>query len=124
GERDRRDVIKERPKKILPDGAEGHARETQRLDDLRWAAFHEHDIPGLDRNVGPGADGNAEIGLRECWRIIDAVADEGDTFAVLLQTFNLAGLVLRQYFGEEPIDVKLAGDSVCRRTIVASNHHG
>ena len=51
---------------------------------LQRAAFDEHDIAGLDGNVGSGAHGDTEIGLGQRRRIVDAVADERD--ALLLSS--------------------------------------
>ena len=45
---------------------------------LQRTAFDEHDIAGLDGNVGSGAHGDTEIGLGQRRRIVDAVADERD----------------------------------------------
>jgi hypothetical protein len=59
-----RNVIEKRPEHILLDGPERDLRQFQRLHDFGGAAFHEDDLARLDRNVGPGANGDAEVRLR------------------------------------------------------------
>ncbi len=45
------------------------------VGDVERVGAHEHDVGGLDRDVGAGADRDADVGLRERGRVVDAVAD-------------------------------------------------
>ena len=58
-------------------------------------ARDERDVGGLDRDVGAGADGEAEVGLRERGRVVDAVADHRDDAALVLQAADDVGLAGR-----------------------------
>src|SRR4029077_11526938 len=56
-----------------------------------------------------------------CDRIIDAVADEADLAALLLQFLDVIGLVRRQYLGEVAIHPELLGEPAGRRLMVAGD---
>ena len=77
-------------------------------------------VGGLDRHVGTGADGDADVGLSERRRVVDPVADHRHQLALVLQVADLERLVLGQNLGEHALDPDLAGDRLsgpacCRR---------
>ena len=80
--------------------ASGHAGE---------AAADERHVRGLDGDVGPRADRDAEVRLGQRRGVVDAVADHRDDFAARLQLADLRRLVGREHFGEE------LGDADARR---------
>ena len=49
----------------------------------RRSPLHERDAGALHRDVGAGAHRDADVGLREGRRVVDAVAGHGDAFARL-----------------------------------------
>ena len=48
--------------------------ERARAHDAAQVALHQRDAGALDRDVGAGAHGDADVGLRERGRVVDAVA--------------------------------------------------
>ena len=78
---------------------------------------------GLDRDVGAGADREAEVGLRERGRVVDAVADHRDDAALGLQPADDVGLVGRQHLGDHLVDADLGGDRARGRLVVAGQQH-
>jgi hypothetical protein len=77
-------VVADRPGEVLAHLADGAAADLDRRRDVDWVGAHEHDVGGLDRDVGAGADRDADVGLRERGRVVDAVADHRDPSALLL----------------------------------------
>jgi hypothetical protein len=53
-------------------------RQRERVHHAAQVARHQHDVGRLDGDVGAGADGDADVGLGQRRRVVDAVADEGD----------------------------------------------
>ena len=51
-------------------------------------AADERDVGRLDRDVGAGADGDAQVGLGERRRVVDAVADHRDPAALGLEALR------------------------------------
>ena len=82
--RNGRNVVKESPEQVLLDGSEGQPRQSQRFDNFQRTALNKNDVAGLNGYVGPCPDGDAEIGLRESGRIIDAITDKGDALLFFL----------------------------------------
>jgi hypothetical protein len=102
------DVVEPRPEQVLDDLREGRLRQADRLDRLRQFALDQRDVGGLDGDVGPGADGDADIGLLERRRVVDAVADHRDLLAVLaLQLADLVDLAFGQHAGQHLVDADL-----------------
>ena len=81
GERDRGDVVGERPEQVALDRRERAAGEPDRVDGGAQVAGHERQVARLDRDVGARADRDAEVGLGERRRVVDAVADHRDDLA-------------------------------------------
>jgi hypothetical protein len=69
----------------------------------------EDDSGRLDRHVGAGADGDADVGLGERRGVVDAVAHHRHPQALPSCSFgHLRVLVLREHLGEDLVDVELA----------------
>lgn len=69
-----------------------------------------------------GADRNAQIGLYQGGRVVDAVTHHRDHPALVLQPPNLSYLVLRQHLGQHLLDADLLGDRGSRAGVVAGDH--
>ena len=74
-----------------PDGVGGGAQ----------VAADQREVRGLDGDVGAGAHGQAEVGLRERRRVVDPVADHGDDRALVLQPLDDVDLVGGQHLGDD-----------------------
>ena len=91
------------------------------FDDAAQIAGHQHHVGALDRDVGAGADGDADIGLGQRRRIVDAVADEGDLLpCASRRRFSGVDLAVGQDLGDRPRRCRAAGRSLrrcggCRR---------
>ncbi len=84
-ERDRGDVVGERPEEVLLDRAQRAAGEPDRIDGCTEVAGDERQVAGLDRDVGARADREPEVGLRERGCVVDAVADHRHRLALALK---------------------------------------
>ena len=74
----------------LPRRGSGHLAQRAAADrdgrrDVERVGAHQDDVGGLNRHVGAGADRNPDVRLRECGRVVDAVAHHGDLAALGLQ---------------------------------------
>ena len=83
-------------------------------------ARDEGQVGGLDRDVGAGADRQAEVGLGERRRVVDAVADHRHDPALGLQPPIDVRLLRGQDLGDHLVDPDLGGDRLggrrgCRR---------
>ena len=87
-------------------------------------AGDEREVGGLDRDVGAGADREAEVGLGERGRVVDAVADHRDDAALGLQAADHVGLVGGQTSAMTVVDADLGGDRARGRLVVAGQQHG
>ena len=86
-------------------------------------AGDQREVAGLDSDVGAGPDAQAEVGLSERGRIVDAVADHGHDAALGLKSPNDVGLLGRQDLGDDLLDADLGGDRAGGRLVVASEQH-
>jgi len=89
--------------------------ELHRRGDAVEVAGDERHVARLEGDVGAGADGDADIGLRECRRVVDAVADHGHPLPRVLQRLHLGRLLLGQDLGEDLVDADLRRDRRPRR---------
>ena len=80
---------------VLREIAHDGARQADRLHDAHRIAAHQDHIPRLDRHIGAGAHGNADIGLGERRCIVDTVTDHCDCVATLLKVGDNSYFLIR-----------------------------
>ena len=103
--------------------ADGPAADLDGGGDVLRVGAHEHDVRGLDRDVGTGADRDADIGLRERGGVVDAVPDHRHLAALVLELCDSGCLVPGQHFGYHVLDADLDGDPLGGGLAVAGEHH-
>ena len=81
--------------------------------------MHEDNIGGIDGNIGAGPNGDTDIGTNQCGRIIDAIADHGDHFALLLQRADDRFLLLRQHLRDDAGDADFLSNGFGRTAVIA-----
>ena len=86
------------------------ARQRDRRGDAAQVAAHQRDVAGLDRDVGAGADRDADVGLRERRRVVDAVADHRDDLPGGLPALDLRDFALGQHARDDRVDAGLPRD--------------
>ena len=107
GQRDRGHVVGEGPEQVALDRGQRAARQPDRVGGHPQVAADEREVTGLDRDVGAGAHGQAQVGLRERRGVVDAVPDHGDRPALVLQPADDVHLVARQHLGDHLLDPDL-----------------
>ena len=80
--------------------------------DAARVAGGQHHASRLDRHVGTGADGQADIGAGQCRSIVDAIPDHRHAGATLLELAHCLVLVLREHLGEHLADAEITPDGV------------
>ena len=101
------------------DVAQDAAGKLQGGGDIGGVAVHQHDIGGVDGDIGAGADGDADIGTHQGRGIIDAVPHHGDDLALLLQGTDDRFLLLRQHLRDDPGDTDLRSNGLGGAAMVA-----
>ena len=101
------------------DVAQDAAGKLQGGGDIGGVAVHQHDIGGVDGDIGAGTDGDADIGTHQGRGIIDAVPHHGDDLALLLQGTDDRFLLLRQHLRDDPWDADFLGDGFGCTAVVA-----
>ena len=91
--------------------------------DTPRVAGGEHDAGRLERHIGAGTDGQADVGAGEGRSVVDAVADHRHRQTSILQLGDGAVLVLGQDLGEHLVDPELPPDVVGHGASVARDHH-
>ena len=89
---------------------------------LRFAA-HQRDVGRLERDVGAGADRDADVGPRQRRRVVDAVADHRDDVTLGLQARDLGDLALGRHASDDTADAHLPGDRRRGGGLVAGQQH-
>jgi hypothetical protein len=112
------------PTEVLDHLAVGALRQADDGDDVARVVAHEDDVGGLDGDVGAGADGDADIGLGQGGRVVDAVADHRHRRALGLQLADLGGLVAGEDLGEVLLDPEVLRHPGRDARVVAGQHHG
>ena len=102
---------------------EGAAGERDRVGGGAEVAGDEGEVARLDRDVGAGADRDAEVGLGERRRVVHAVADDRDLVTRGLELAHDVDLLAGQHLGDDPVDADGRGDRVRGVLTVARDHH-
>ena len=88
---------------------------------------NEDNICSLHRHVGTSTNGNANVSLRQCGWVVDAVPHHGDTASLSLQLSHLRHFLWRQHLGKHRPDAHLGGDQYNNFKLYLSqmgNSHG
>ena len=85
---------------VLDDVAKGHAPFDHALLQHHQVFFQQDDVGRLLGDVGGGIHRNADVGLAQRRRVVDAVAEKADRVAHALQRLHHARLLQRRHFGE------------------------
>ena len=86
------------------------------------AAFHEHHVRSVDRNVGSRSDRDAYIRAGERRSVVHAVADHDD-FSLFLESADDALLAVGKYAGNDLVHAGFCADSLCRALVIAGEHN-
>jgi hypothetical protein len=71
-------VVRQCPGQVLPDSASRRGDQVQGIEDAVKPVVGDHDVSRTCRQRGGRAEGDAEVGLGQRWRVVAAVADHGD----------------------------------------------
>ena len=115
GDGDSDGVVDEGEEKILADVAHGGLAELAGAQDSGEIAFDQRDAAAFHGNVGAGAHGDADVGLRERGSVVDAVSGHGDDSSLLLQFADDFELAFGQDFGFELRRCRETAQSTRRR---------
>ena len=94
---------------------EDRAAVLHEVDDARQALAREHDAGGALGHVGGAADGDADLGLAQRGRVVDAVAGHADDVPGGLEALDDAVLVLGEDLGEAVVRLRQLGGARSRR---------
>ena len=97
--------------------------DSSRTRDAAQISFDEHDPRGLHCDVGALTHRNADIGLREGRRVVDAIACHRHDSSGSLQLHDQRMLRVGQHLGAEIGDAETARDRLGRRPVIAGCHH-
>ncbi len=93
-----------------------------RPHDAGEIAAEQRDAGALDRDVGAGAHGDADIGRGEGRGVVDAVARHRDHAALAAQPLDHGALLIGQHLGLDLGDAELARDRLGGGAVVAGEH--
>jgi hypothetical protein len=122
-ERDRGDVVGERPEEVSFDRRQRSAREANRVDGRAQIARDERQVARLDRDVSARADRDPEVGLGKSGRIVDAVADHRHDLSQILEPPDLGHLLGGVDLGEDAVDPDFARDAFRDLPTVSRQQH-
>ena len=89
----------------------------------RRSPCDEGEVGRLERDVGAGAHGEAEVGLGKGGSVVDAVTDHRDGAALLLEAAYDGHLVLGEHAGDHLVDADPVGDGAGHGLLVAGEQH-
>ena len=121
GDRHAERVVDEGEEQILADVAHGGLAQFTCAHDPAKVSFDQRDAAALDRDVRAGAHGDADMGLRQGGRVVDAVAGHRDDLPccwrrLMISAFFAEGLPLRIRRAERCCDGRGGG-------LVVARHH-
>ena len=94
-----------------------------RTGNIQQIIFHQHQICRFNGYIRTGANGNAHIGTCQCRCVVNAVANHGNFFALLLQTAYFRFLILRQNLRHHAVSAYLFLYGLRCARVVAGKHY-
>ena len=107
----------------MTDIADNSARQFHSGNSVEQVAFHQHNVGRFNCDIRARANCNADVGAGQGRRVVDAVADHRNLFALLLERRDLALLVLRQHLRHDAPDPKRPADRLGSAAVIAGQHH-
>ena len=105
------------------DDADGASRKHQQISQTTQVARHEGDVGGVDGDVvAQCPHGDAEIAFLQCGGIIEAIPDDEDAPALLLEGADAGDFVLREALGLEIGDADAVGDVLGDFSTIPGEH--
>ena len=121
GERDRYDIISGGPPKVLHHLTIGHPRQRDNSRHISWVAPHQHYVAGLNRDVRPGPDRDADVCRDQRGRVVHAIPHYRDPFPSCAGS-RIWPLSPRVALGRGPSRCRAAGRPRLPRRGVARQH--
>src|SRR5690242_5037829 len=94
------------------------------FNEFRRVGIEVHHVAGFLGRLSAGIHRDADVGLRECRRIVRAIAGHGHQFAATLLAADQIHLVFRSSLRKKIIDTGLTRNGSSRKWIVPRNHDG
>ena len=91
--------------------------------DVARVTPHEHDVAGLDRHVGAGADRDPTSAVTSAGASFTPSPTIATRFPRACELLHLRRLLLRQHLGEDRVDAELLATALGDRLRVAGQHH-
>lgn len=83
-----------------------------REEGVHGIVLDEDDIGRLDGDIGPAADGGADVCPGQRRRIVDTVADHPNQLSLILDSLDFLVLVFGKHLREDGVDAQFFGDRV------------
>ena len=122
-QRDRGDVVAERPGQVAPDGRQRGPGQPDRVRDDAQVVPQQDQVRGADRHVGARAERQAQVGGGQRGPVVDPVPGHGHPAAPGLQALDHRHLVARQRAGDHLIGADLGRDRLGDGLAVAGQQH-
>jgi hypothetical protein len=107
-----------------PTGDEELLADLNDVDELGGVGVQVDHVPGLLRRRGPRVHRDADVGLRQGWSVVRAVAGHRDELAALLFGLDQSHLRFGGRLSQEIVDTGLLRDGRGGQRVVAGDHHG
>ena len=115
-------IIDKSPKQILTDISQRRLSQSDSSRNVAEAAVDEHNIGGVDRDVGSRSYSDADISSRQGRRVVDSVADHRG-LVFFAQLANDALLAVGQDARDHIVYASLCADRLGGFLVVARKHH-
>src|SRR3989344_3211359 len=92
------------------------------MDNVAKIVLDQHDLPGLEGHICPRPNGDPKICCRKRRSVVDAIADESNSFSPSLQLLHFICFVFREDFRENIADADLSGYRIGGALAISCNH--
>ena len=89
---------------------------------IQRIAAHQHHLRGLDRHASSSTDGDAQVSLCQCWRIVYSVAHHRSEQPFALELLHVVRFVGRLHLGKDSVDAQFTTDGLAGAPVISSQH--